>query len=160
MIIKLKRQAVLDLWNGLQGVGNLTGVKIAYAVGKNIEKVKQEVEVIGKTIQPSKEFMEYDQKRVALAQKHAKKDDKGQPIVAGGQYIMEDRAAFDKDFETLKEENKTVVESREKQQTDYITLLDEEVELDLHTVKLSDVPETITVQQMSKISVIINEGTE
>lgn len=68
-------------------------VKLSYAIGKNIIKFKDEVDLSEK-------------KRIELAERYAKKDDKGTPMVENGEYAIEtaDKEQFKKEVEELLKE--------------------------------------------------------
>src|SRR3990167_2149607 len=114
---------LVELFSTLNTLGKLQGVKFTYAVARNIAALKNEVEAINKSLEPSSEFMVYDKERVELAQKFAKKDEKDKPLTENNRYVMEDEKGFDKAFAKLQEKHKEVIEKREKQFKDYIELL-------------------------------------
>lgn len=153
----MKKSKILELSRALNGVGRLSGVAFSYAVAKNIRLIQPEIEALQKAIEPSKEFSEYDQEREKLAIKHAKKDEKGNPVIENNQYVLEDKEAFDKEFEKLKEKNKEVLAGRTKQAEDFDKLLLEEVEVKLYKVKLENIPKEITTAEMNSILDIIEE---
>ncbi len=133
MITKLTREELVKLNNALAAVGNLSGVKFAYAVAKNREELKPEIKSLQAANEPSEAFNILDAARVELAKEYAKKVD-GKPVVEGDSYVMEDQALFDKAFDKLKAKHKDAVEAREKQMKDFEELLKEVVEIDLHTI--------------------------
>ena len=151
------KSEIINLFQSLQKLGNLSGVKFAYAVSRNIAILKPEVEALNKALEGSDEFKQFDEKRVELAKKHAKKDDKNKPLVNRGQFEIENQEAFDAEFETLKSEHQEVWDARQKQVDDYNDLLKTESELQLYKVSLTDVPVNITVAQMHSISDIVTE---
>lgn len=156
------KSEVIALYQALHKLGNLVGVKFAYAVSRNIATLKPEVESLEKALEASPEFLEVDKKRVALAEEHAKKDEKGKPVKFKDgkieKFEMEDEEAFDKLFEEFKIEHQAVFDAREKQIDEYNALLKTETDVKLHKVSLSDVPNSISVAQMHSISAIIEEA--
>jgi len=148
---------LIQLFKGLNSCGNLKGVKFSYAVIKNINKIKPEVEAIEKTLQFSEEFGKFDKERIELAKKYAKKDDKGEAEIKNDTYVMEDTTKFDEEFLALKETYKKEIEEREKQIEEYQNLLKEEAKIELHKVNLENVPEDIETKQMNSIYAIIEE---
>jgi len=158
----MNKQESVVLFQNLQKLANLKGVKFAYAVSRNSALLKEEIEALEKAISPSKEFMEADEKRASLAKECAKKDEKGEPmtITENGvsKYVMEDEKAFEEKFKVLKEENKELWEARENQIKEYNELLKTESTVKLHKITLSDVPTDITVGQMAGIQELIEEA--
>jgi len=153
----MQKKSFLQLFRTLDQMGKLTGVRFAYAVAKNISKMKIEVESIEKSIKPPEGFMDYDQKRIDLAKKHSKKDEKGKEITANNEFQIEDETKFDKELKKLQSEYKKETDARQKQIDEYIKMLDEEIQFDFHKIDLKDVPAEITTQQMAGIIELINE---
>lgn len=151
------KKDIISLYNGLNSVGSLVGVIFGYAVNKNISIIKPEIEALQKVATPAKEFLEFDQKRIDIVKKYAKKDDKGDFIVKDNQYdVGENRELVEQEVEALKEENRVVIDARDKQINEYNTLLEEEVKVDLYKVKLESVPKDITAAQMASIFLIVD----
>jgi hypothetical protein len=159
----MTKEQILTLFNELHQI-NLPGVKFSYGISKNINLLKPEVEAIEKSLEGSKEFKEYDEKRIEIVKKYAKKDERGEPKLiilnpktGAGRYEIENQEAFDREIEKLQKENKVILEKREKQFEEYGKLLKEESDFKPHKIKLSDVPEGITSQQMSAIFELIED---
>lgn len=162
----LKKKDLIVLYNGLNSVGNLVGVFFGYAVNRNLEKMRPEIEALQKAVTPSKEFTEYDVKRVEIVKKYAKKDEKtGEFIikdkgVAGKEsYDVGDNAeVVEKEVGAFKEENKAVVEAHEKKMEEYNALLEQDSTVELYKVKLENVPKEITASQMAAVFPIVEEN--
>ena len=153
----MKRKEVINLYRNLNSLGALKGVKFSYGVSKNMNLLKSEVESIEKAITASEEFIVYDKARVQLAKEFAEKNEKGEPIVKGQEYVIRDEKKFEKELKKLQEEHKEVLEARKQQIDDYAKLLEEEIEVKVHKIKLEDVPADISTQQMNGIVSIIEE---
>lgn len=161
--MKLKNQEILDLHTALQSVSHLQGAKFAYAVARNIAKVKTEVHSLSKAYEASEPFLEYDKQRAELCKKHAViKDGEPEVYMVNGQsnYRIKDEKAFNEDFEKLKADHREVIEAREEQMKDFQSLLAEETEIDLYTIPHSLVPENITVGELTSIMAMITEEKE
>lgn len=159
----MKKSEVLSLYRNLNQLGALSGVKFAYAVAKNINILKDEVEAMDKALESDEKFQEFEKERVALLEKHAEKDDSGKPKKEGAengseQYVMgENLKRFEKEFDVLKKEHKEAVDARDKQTEEYMKLLETDTEITLYKLKMDDIPETITTRQMAGIYSIIEE---
>ena len=148
----------LTLFNNLNTLGGLKGVNFSYAVAKNLNHMKNEVEAIQKTIEETEVFVEFNTKRVALAEEHSEKGKDGKPVTEGTEYVLADEAAFEKAFKKLQKEYKEAIDARDTQVEDYKKLLDEEVtDFKPHMIKLAKVPEEISTQQMAQIFEIVEE---
>ncbi len=154
----MKRSELKGLHQKLEEVSNLPGIKFAYAVSKNKQSIKTELSLLQEMATASENYLKYDNARIELCKKYAKKDEKGTPILKDNSYDIEDREAFDKEIEMLQKENASVMDERETQMKELETFLDEEIEFELHKIKLEDVPQDITSIQMDGIINIIEEG--
>ena len=158
-MIKMTNEEIYNLYYGLGTVGDLTGVKFAYAVAKNIYKLKKHVEPLLKAKEPTPEFAEFDAKRVALAKEYAIKDSKGEALSedVGGvsKFIIKDEKGFQAKLKVLRKENKVIISARDKQVEEVKELLNQEVEVDLYFVSFSSVPKEINSSQMAGILPII-----
>lgn len=154
----MKKKDIYQLYNGLQTIRGLEGVKFNYAINRNISLTKPEVEAIQAASNPSEIFIAFENERVALAQKHAKKNEDGSPKTVGSKYEVEDQAAFDAEFAALKETHKEAVAQREQQIKDVEKLLEEESTIELHKISMEEIPEKITTEQMSVIFPLITEN--
>ncbi len=153
----MKNIEILSLNFTLSNI-NLKGVKFSYAVAKNLTILKPEVEAITKANEISKDFEAYDNARVEIARKYAKKDEKGEPEVKDGSYVLNgDKENFEKEIAKLQKTHEKAIKEREKQVKDFKELLEKETTIALHKIKLTDIPEDITSQQMSAIYPIIEE---
>lgn len=155
----------IALFQSLNKLGNLKGVKFAYAVSKNVSLLKPEVESLEKASTASEEFNEFEKKRVALVESFAKKDSEGKPQKTNKDgvdtYLIEDgkQEELDEAFEKLKSENQEVWDARLKQVKEYNELLKTDSSVTLYKVALVDVPSDISVQQMYSISAIVEDAT-
>ena len=153
----MTKQDVLEFYQNMNQLGELKGVRFSYGIAKNLNILKPEIEALQKALEPTKEYQEFDVKRIELVKKYAKLDDKGEPITSRNEYILDDEKAFNKAFEVLKKENKELVDKRDKQIDEYQELLKTESTIELYKIKLADIPEIISAQQMYGISLIVEE---
>lgn len=152
----MTNKKIVELFNHLSAL-NLKGVKFAYAVARNINVLKPHVESLQKAQEPTEDYQKFDKERIALAQKHAKKDEKGEPVTEGNSYVLEDQAGFQKDFEKVKKTYAKTIEEQETRIKEFNELLEKEVVVELHKVKIADVPQEITSQQMTQIFEIVED---
>jgi len=158
--MKLTREQIINLNNGLHAVGNLTGVKFAYAVSRNIVKIKSEMNFLKEAFESPPDYRVYNDARVKLAESHAIKIN-GVPkkIQKNGieEYVIKDKKVFNKELKILQKKYEKCIKVRKKQKIDFDTMLKKKVEIDLHYLPLSYIPETITPKQMTGILLIIDE---
>lgn len=152
----MKKREARQLFINLRTLGELKGVKFAYGITKNINKLKPEIEALDKALEPTKEFQEFDKKRVELVKKHSRVDENGKPILKeDNNYDVVNMGLFEKEFEELKKENQEVWDARLAQIEEFNKLLDEEINIEFYKIKLENVPENISTAQMSIITELI-----
>jgi hypothetical protein len=148
---------ILILSQSLKSLGELSGIKFSYCIAKNSTILDIEVKSLQSVMIPSKEFTEFEEKRVELAKKYSKKDENGNPVFEGNQFVLEDKKNFEKYFEVLQKENKKVIEARNKQVKDFEKLLEDESNVKLFQIGLDEVPFNISVKQMTSIILLIKD---
>lgn len=153
----MKRKELIEIFYNLSSIKDIEGVKLGYAIAKNIDRIKGEVDLVQKAINPSEEFQEYETKRVDLATKYAEKDENGKPITQNNAFVISDRSTFAKKFSALRAEYASVIEEQDKKLVEYEELLEEEVEHELHKVKMEDIPETMAKYMVLLYPIIIEE---
>ena len=104
---------------GLDAVSKLQGVKFAYAVAKNLHIISREIEIFTTTVKPSGDFLKFEKERIALCEQHSKKDDKGKAIIAGAEYVLENRDSFEKCLDILRKDYQIAIDEREIQMKEY-----------------------------------------
>ncbi len=162
----MKNIDIISLHQAIQNCGSLVGAKFAYVLSKNSDKLKREIKAFEDAIVPTKEYIVFDNKRIEIAKKFSKKDEKGQPAtISTGptsfNYDIEDQEGFDAEFGKLKEANKELIDKREKQVEEYIELLKEEAtKIKFHKLSISNIPDNITAAQLAGISVFVVDTLE
>ena len=149
---KMKRSEIIALYNALSNpeFGKLKGTKFNYAMSKNTRLLKNEVQSIQEA--EDKEFGEFENERIELVKECAKKDEKGNPVIENNQYQIENVEDFQTKFEALQEKH----EYKAKREA-FDKFMAEEVEVDLHTILLDNLPEEITKAQSDSIFDLIEE---
>lgn len=163
----MKRKNLIKLYNTLSEC-DLKGNKFTYIITKNKRILEEELKDMEEFVKPSDEFKEVKEKIEALKLKHVNKDDNGDPIIiektiAGNKVEVYDipnskdeNSDFNKEFKTLQEENKDLIDEQRKKEQDYVNIfLEEEVDIDLAKLKIEDIPENISQNIMDGIFDII-----
>jgi len=156
--MKVKRNELTKLTQAFNNVKDLSGIKFAYAITKNKRKIQQELDTLKEIFKPIAEYDKYEQDRVKLCNELCDKDENNNPVIKNNQFVgLEKNEDFNKKVKILQETYKSAIEERENQIKEYNTLMSEEVEIELHKVKLVDVPQNISSKQLESIFVIIDE---
>lgn len=154
----MDKNDTISLYNGIHSVMGLVGVIFGYALNKNLEIMRPEIEALQKAITPSEKFIEYDKKRVEIVKKHALKDEKGDFIVNASGYDVGDNISIvEEEIKPLNEEYAKAIKDREDQIKEYNKLIKEDSSIKLYKVKLENLPKDITGEQQKAIFPIIEE---
>lgn len=153
--IKNTREYFLNIYNKLGYLGDLKGAKFSYTIIKIKDAIEPQLKKLQKMAAMSDEYKEFEEKRVGLNEKHAKKDKEGEIETKDGRYVIADQAKFDKEIESLKKEYDKAIKEREKQAEDAKAFLKEEITLKLRTLPLAIIPDSITPDEMEIIKDII-----
>ena len=153
----MKRQDLFALQNTLNGMTDIKNTKLSYAILKNLKKIDAELEII-KELQGKKVegYEDFENARIALCIEQADKDDNGEAIIENNAYKVTDLEAFQKELDKLEDEHREAVDAKQKQQKEFVELLNEECDLDFHKVKETDLPDDLTVAQLVGIEALID----
>ena len=155
----MKNKELLAIQARLNSI-EITNATIKCAVVKNKRLLEQEIKDLRVCLAPTKKWEAFQKEYVELVKKHAKKDEKGKPIIENN-FIYVDPSQmeeFNKELAELKEEHKEAHEERERQQKDYEDLLEKEVDpkFELHKLKKEDIV-NCTNPQMDLLYDIIDD---
>ena len=133
--INATKQEFVDLINGLFQVQELKGKEFSLLVSKNINILQKNLKDIQEAGTPSEKFLELAQQVNAIANANAE----------------DSQEKIDK----LESENKELVESRKNQMAKVSEMLKKDMELELHVLPESVLPEDVTAKQINTIINII-----
>lgn len=125
---KASNRDLLNLYKGLEAVKSIKGARFAVLVGKNIKELRNILDPLEQAAVPGLEFQELS----VEMQRHIEAEDKDA-------------------IEKLEEEHKELIDQRKKQLADVETLLDNEIEVQLHPIREDQLPEDITGEQVEKL---------
>jgi NACalpha-BTF3-like transcription factor len=155
----MKKRELYALKKAIEFCGNLQGARFAYALGKNLDKINQEVKMIENAKRkPSKRLVEFSDKEIKLVKSFAKKDKEGNFIPSEtGEYIILNEDVFNVEIAKLKEQYAEEIKEADEIKKDLETLLDEDIKIELYKINFNIIPENITTRQLSGIYQLIEE---
>lgn len=157
--MKLKLSEIVDFYEGLKLLSDIESeFDFSYAVAKNKRIAKSYVEVLEDKFKASKEFEEYQQKRLKLATEMAEVDENDQPVIRNNSYVIkkELRAEFKTKFEELKTEYKLAIEAQKELLDKQENTLNEEKEVDFYLISKTLLPK-LTPKQMDVVLYFLKE---
>lgn len=129
---KATNRSLLNLYKGLESVKSIKGARFAVLVGKNIKELRNILDPLEQAAVPGLEFQELS--------------------VEMQKYIEEENKEA---IEKLEADNTELIDQRKKQLADVETLLDNEIEVQLHPIREDQLPEDITGEQVEKLLQLI-----
>ena len=146
-------------YDGLTRIGNLKGLTLNLAIVKNKKRMLELIKDVEETYQPTEEYRKFEEERVELCEKYAKKDKEGNSEVdkETNQYIFtdEDKAKFDRALKKLTKTHEEVIDFRKNQLKELEELDSKGADFALVTIKEKDLPRDITTEQLDSLYFMI-----
>ena len=162
--IEMKRGDIEKLYSLLDFMKGQYKPVIKYAIKKNKELLKSEVDSIAEMRQTNVEgFAEFEKKHTELLKGAIAKDKYGQPIQAApGSYQLDadKMESFKAQTMLLEEEYKSAIEERNNEMVSVNELLEEKTSVSLYKINKEDVPEELTQEQYDIFFSIVKDDGE
>lgn len=132
--------------------------KMAYAIKKNKDKIRSEVESIQAAMAPSSEYQMYDSRRIELCRKYAVQGADGQPVLDGNNRFVikpEEEEDFNKQATELQAQCADTIAEHRKKQQEFLEFLQEKVEFDFYCVAGEYFPERISPEELDLLSCML-----
>lgn len=159
--MNITNEKILSLVEKFKKLQVLTGVKFSYAINKNFEKLKQEANLIYKTVEPYEEFLPVIEKIRKIQGKYSKKEN-GKDVIKNNEYVIDEskRQEYEAELKKIEEDNKEVWDKRQQQLDNFNKFLKEKSTFEPYKIKIKDIPENITVEQMGVIKDFVDDTEE
>ena len=150
--ISMKRAKLFEMKPILEGMTHTDGFKFNYAVAKNLRKVKTEIELAQATVEPTREMNEFQKKRLELCRKHALQEN-GEPAMKGNRFMIapDKQSVFDEEIKKLQSEYQKDIDLHTNKIDAFNNALNDLVEIEVHKVKVEDVPKNIKPVELEAI---------
>jgi hypothetical protein len=158
MKVTINRLRVLEITSGADKLKSLTGVKLTYAITKNMKALQAEAETTKESRTTSDEMLKYNEEYKVIIEAEAKRDDEGNFIPAGnGQIALKNGSEFKAKMKVLDEKYKAAIEAAKAKDKEFEKFLKESFEFDFFQFEESHIPESITQEQMGLVMEMIKE---
>jgi hypothetical protein len=161
--VELTKGEILELYFGLNSLGELHGARFAYAIMRNINLIKGEAEALLEARNPKQDYVNFEREQVALAKLHAvMKDGVPQKYVENGKefYAIADMEKFNKEFEELKAKHIQAIDNYQAQLNELEGMLKEKVTVKVYKIAKDFIPENISVKQFASIEAIVADEVD
>lgn len=161
--VEMTKGELLELYFGLNSLGELHGAKFAYAVVRNINILKGEAEALIGARNPKQDYVTFEREQVSLAKLHAvMKDGVPQKYTENGKefYAIADMDKFNKEFEALREKHLPAIDNYQAQLKELETILKEKASVSVYKISREFIPENISVKQFASIEAIVDDEVD
>lgn len=156
--MKLARKEVLRLHEAISAIKGKSGnARWTYALAKNIRTLSGEVESTKEAFSPKIGYQQYERERIQLCNRMAAKDDNDKPLLDNGNFVIVDMAAFYEELAKLREKYAEALEEQEKLDKEFDKFIEEDVEIKLHMVDPSEIPDGLEPEELEGVLGIIND---
>lgn len=161
----MKKKDLIKMLEGFPLLEGLKGAKFSYGIAKNKRIIEEEITILRETFKPSKEYEDFNKKRIELCVKHSTKGKDSNPVMIKDpitknevfSMVGDDKKKFNSEFDKLKKENIKFIDENDKQMLENEELLKEESNINLFKIKSVDIPDEISCAQMDIILELIEE---
>lgn len=150
-MITMSKGKLLKLDEALDRLSRVAITKFAYAVAQNRRRIFDEVQAIKASNNPSKAFMEYEQKRFEIVKKYARYEGGKMVELPDKTVALVDYESFSKEYGELSRENSEILEERNRQLEQFNELLKEEHSFDPFLINWKYAPADLRADELEPI---------
>jgi hypothetical protein len=163
---KIKIRKIVALHNAIAMIRNRSAddknlgppsLKFSYAVSRTAAHIKPTMDAVIEIEKPSKEFLEFDKKRIVLAASFARKDEHGCPTLQNGNFVLNNPISFERELELLRTEYQFPLSEWEKLRKEVEAKLDEEEEIEIHAVDFDTLPDPCPLAVLEALEPMLKE---
>jgi len=159
--VEVTNEELLIIETRLNHLKKLQVVRVAHAVVRNLAIIRPMVKALKAANVPSKEYLEFENRRVALLNQMADSDPVTmKPLMMGNTYVVRERKdEFESAMVELREEFDPVIKIKEKADDDYQELLKETVQFEPYMLDFEELPEDVSGTDLDYLTWMVREPT-
>ena len=161
MKVLITRTRVMQIVAGAAALKSLSGIKLAYAVSKNITALRREQDTIKDAMPKVKDLEKYNEEYGLILDQEARKDENGNFIpTGGGNVAIANYTNYTEKLKALEKKYAKPLKEQSKANEDFDKFLKEPFEFEFFQFEETYLPETVTVEQMDLLVEMIKETNE
>ena len=129
--------------------------KLSYALIKTKSKIQPEFDAVAEMEKLSQEMNEFEQERVKIARRFAKRNENGDIDADGSIIHLDNPQAYDETVNALRDKYKKAIEIHEKSQKEVLEHIKTEEEVEIYQVPFEIFPEVISPEILEALEPII-----
>lgn len=138
---------------GALSLQDIKGQKFAYALKRNINRMKSEIKSIFEILKESEDYKKFDLERIALAESMAEKDKDGKPVIEDREgtehFKIKEKKKFNAALKKLQKQHQKAIDGMNAQMKHFEEKLEEEATIKFY--KITEMPEEVSMKQMDII---------
>jgi len=147
----MKNKDLLDLFSALESVNSDTcSAKFKYGIARNKKIIETQIKILQDLIKPSDEYIQAENERLAICYKYCERDESNNPRMINNMFVMKEdtRAESDTEITEFMAKNKDIFDEAVKKSQEVSAILEEEVNIELYSITIDAVPDTIKQAEM------------
>lgn len=156
-----------NLLNAFDSVKHITGRKFIIPVLRNKQLMKDEIALLQEIKKEDEEFTKLKELIQTKQMEYADKDEDGNPKLEAitmpngtpGQKILMSKAnetKLSKELKELEVDNKKLIETHNAKEVEYFKSLGDECKIKFNIIKVDDLPEELTLEQIELLDFMID----
>ena len=153
-------QKALALYQTLQQLLNSKydlSIITAYNMAFNLDQLEPTFKAIDAATKSNKIVNEFEQKRAELLKKYAKFDDNNQPVIQNNEFVLANPKEFNSEINALKKDYNDIDAIILAHNQELQKLLDKKITVDLHKIKLANLPQSLPGNFVQALYPILEE---
>jgi hypothetical protein len=152
----ITRSRVLEIVQGYEVLKSLSGIKLAYAISKNMTALKREQESIKGALPKNTDLEKYREEYSVILEAEAKMDENGNFIPVGnGNLAISNLSSFKAKVKVLEEKYAVQLSAQKANEKKFEEFLIEEFDFDFFQFEEANLPDAITVEQIGLLNEMI-----
>jgi hypothetical protein len=152
----ITRSRVLEIVQGYEVLKSLSGIKLAYAISKNMTALKREQESIKGALPKNTDLEKYREEYSVILEAEAKMDENGNFIPVGnGNVAISNLSSFKAKVKVLEEKYAVQLSAQKANEKKFEEFLIEEFDFDFFQFEEANLPDAITVEQIGLLNEMI-----
>jgi len=156
--MKISREKLFKMYDVFERLAmSKDNVRFHYLIIKNKRLIQPEIDSIREIGTPTKEYQEFDKKRMQTCNEYCLKDDNGEVVVKNNNFVIPEdvQDKFNGIIDELKEEYAETLSLAEKAKKEIDELLLEEIEIPFVFIPMNVIPEKLAGYEVETLFDII-----
>lgn len=158
------RKEFVEIYKKLESLSETYNKKVLFVIFKNKQILKEILdEIIKKETEiVTEEYAKMEKERQNILLIHCERDSEGRPVIQNEQVLIKQESvtAFNDSVSKLFKDNEEVINQYNENRKEFNTYINETIELEFGKYSFNDLPEDMSVEMYSLMSLFIKESEE